>query len=106
MRLIPHAALALVPLCRETAGAMNDILIISGATPVPDASHPVSAEVGTSVDEAQELRAIEAESIGWWPLGGDAYLHVAERPGTDVTVISIVGVPQDAQEGAMTLLLM
>ena len=29
--------------------------------------------------ELQELAAIEAESIGWLPLGDGAYLHVDSR---------------------------
>lgn len=84
---------------------MNDILIISGTTLAPNVKSPTSAAEGACVDEALELCAIEAESIGWWPLGDDAYLHAAERPGADVSVISIVGLPQDAEEGALTLLL-
>ena len=38
-----------------------------------------------------ELAAIEAESIGWIPLGEGVYLHVADEEATELLV---VGVPQ------------
>ena len=37
-----------------------------------------------------ELAAIEAEAIGWLPLGDGAYLHVGDL---DALVITVVGVP-------------
>lgn len=84
---------------------MDDPLIINGAALMPGASASTSvAEVG-SVDEMLELQAVTAESMGWWPLGGDAYLHAADRSGGAAVVISVVGMPQDAQEGMLTLLL-
>lgn len=70
---------------------MNDILIISGTTLVPDKNIPSTGAESARVDEALEWRAIEAESVGWWPLRDDAYLHAADRPGVGVTVISVVG---------------
>ena len=42
--------------------------------------------------ELQELVAIEAESIGWMPLGDGAYLHVGDP---QALVITVVGVPRD-----------
>ena len=42
--------------------------------------------------ELQELVAIEAESIGWMPLGDGAYLHVGKP---EALVITVVGVPRD-----------
>lgn len=39
-----------------------------------------------------DLAAIEAESIGWLPLGDDAYLHVGDP---EALVIEVVGVPRD-----------
>ena len=42
--------------------------------------------------EMAELAAIEAESIGWIPLGDRAYLHVGKLDEDDV-VINVVGVP-------------
>ena len=41
--------------------------------------------------ELQELAAIEAESIGWQPLGEGAYLHVGDP---EALVIEVVGVPE------------
>ena len=38
-----------------------------------------------------ELAAIEAESIGWLPLGDGAYLHVGDP---EALVITVVGVPE------------
>lgn len=38
-----------------------------------------------------ELAAIEAESIGWLPLGDDAYLHVG-KPDEEEVMITVVGV--------------
>lgn len=84
---------------------MFDSLIINGAALLPGVNTVPVARVAAGVDEAQELRIIAAESIGWLPLGDDAYLHAADRSGMDTTVISIIGLPQDAQEGFPTLLL-
>ncbi len=41
--------------------------------------------------EMAELAAIEAESIGWLPLGDGAYLHVGDP---EALVITAVSVPQ------------
>jgi hypothetical protein len=38
-----------------------------------------------------ELAEIQAESIGWIPLGEGAYLHVSDETATEVLV---VGLPQ------------
>ena len=53
--------------------------------------------------ELQELATIEAESIGWLPLGEEAYLHVGD-PDEEETVITVVGVP-DASMAGMNVLL-
>ena len=42
--------------------------------------------------EKLELAAIEAESIGWQPLGDGAYLHVGDP---EALVVEVVGVPRD-----------
>ena len=44
--------------------------------------------------ELADLAAIEAESIGWLPLGDGAYLHVGYP---EALVITVVGVPQDGE---------
>ena len=49
-----------------------------------------------------ELAAIEAESIGWQPLGDGAYLHLGKP---EALVIEVVGVP-DAGMAGMNVLLM
>ena len=46
--------------------------------------------------ELQELAAIEAESIGWQPLGDGAYLHVGD---SDALVIDVVGVADAGMAG-------
>jgi len=51
--------------------------------------------------EWQELAAIEAEAIGWLPLGDGAYLHVGDP---EALVITVVGVP-DASMAGMSVLL-
>ena len=51
--------------------------------------------------ELQELTAIEAESIGWLPLGDGAYLHVGDPEGE---VITVVGVPDAGMAGVNVLL--
>jgi hypothetical protein len=38
-----------------------------------------------------ELAQIQAESIGWIPLGEGAYLHISDENSTEVLV---VGIPQ------------
>ena len=50
--------------------------------------------------ETTELTAIEAESIGWLPLGDGAYLHVGDPEGE---VITVVGVPDAAMAGMNVL---
>ena len=51
----------------------------------------------------RELKEIEAESIGWQPLGDGAYLHVG-KPDEEEIVITVVGVP-DASMAGMNVLL-
>ena len=51
--------------------------------------------------ELQELAAIEAESIGWQPLGDGAYLHLGDPEGD---VITVVGVPEVGMAGMNVLL--
>ena len=48
--------------------------------------------------ELAELAAIEAESIGWLPLGDGAYLHVG-KPEEEEIVITVVGVPDGGDGG-------
>jgi hypothetical protein len=48
-----------------------------------------------------ELDAIEAESIGWLPLGDGAYLHVGDP---EALVITVVGVPEVGMAGMNVLL--
>lgn len=59
------------------------------------------------IDEAElliEQKAVEAESIGWLPLGDGAYLHRG-APDEDEPVIYVVGVP-DAAMAALNVLLL
>ncbi|MBU4423853.1 MAG: hypothetical protein KKG12_08825 [Gammaproteobacteria bacterium] len=51
--------------------------------------------------EMAELAAIEAESIGWQPLGDGAYLHLDDP---EALVISVVGVPEVGMAGMNVLL--
>lgn len=51
--------------------------------------------------ELTELAAIEAESIGWLPLGDGAYLHVGDP---EALVIEVVGVPDTGMAGMNVLL--
>ncbi len=44
------------------------------------------------LDLQADLTAIEAESIGWQPLGDGAYLHLGKP---EALVIEVVGVPRD-----------
>ena len=54
-----------------------------------------------SVEDAQWLENLAAESIGWLPLGDGAYLHVGDPEGA---VITIVGVPDAGMAGMNVLL--
>lgn len=54
--------------------------------------------------EMAELAAVEAESIGWLPLGDGAYLHVG-NPDKEEVVITVVGVPDMGMAGMNVLLL-
>lgn len=51
--------------------------------------------------ELQELANIEAESIGWLPLGESTYLHVGDPEGD---IITVVGVPDVSMAGMNVLL--
>lgn len=50
--------------------------------------------------ELLELAAIEADSIGWLPLGEGAYLHLGNP---DAMVIDVVGVPDAGMAGMNVL---
>ena len=50
-----------------------------------------------------ELAAIDAESIGWQPLGDGAYLHLG-KPEEKEIVITVVGVPEVGMVGMNMLL--
>ena len=52
--------------------------------------------------ELNDLATIQAEAIGWLPLGDGAYLHLG-KPGEEEVVITVVGVP-DAGMAEMNLL--
>ena len=47
----------------------------------------------TDAELLPDLDAIEAESIGWQPLGGGAYPHLG-KPDEEEIVITVVGVPE------------
>ncbi len=49
-----------------------------------------------------ELAAIEAESIGWLPLGDGAYQHLG-KPYEEQVVITVVGVPDAGMAGMNVL---
>ena len=51
--------------------------------------------------ELADLAVIEAESIGWLPLGEGAYLHPGDPEGD---VITVVGVPEVGMAGMNVLL--
>ena len=53
--------------------------------------------------ELQELVAIEAESIGWMPLGDGAYLHIGNLDEEEV-VITVTGVADAGMAGMNVLL--
>ena len=53
--------------------------------------------------EMAELAVIEAESIGWLPLGDGAYLHLG-KPEEEEVVITVVGVPEVGMAGMNVLL--
>lgn len=50
----------------------------------------------TEAELQAELAAIEAEAIGWQPLGDGAYLHVGDL---DALVVTVVGVPEAGMAG-------
>ena len=54
--------------------------------------------------EMQELAVIKAESIGWYRLDDDAYLHLG-KPGEEEVVITVVGVPEVEMAGMNVLLM-
>lgn len=54
-----------------------------------------------SVEDAQWLANLAAESIGWQPLGEGAYLHVGDP---EALVINVVGVPDAGMAGMNVLL--
>ena len=66
---------------------------MSGTLTIKEATHAATESI-----EA-ELQAIQAESIGWIPLGG-AYLHVGDP---EEPVIEVVGVALASMAGANVL---
>ena len=55
---------------------------------------------------AAELEAIQAESMGWLPLGQGAYLHHGDTQSTqEPIVIEVVGIPDSNMAGLNVLLL-
>lgn len=52
---------------------------------------------------AMECAAIEAEALGWQPLGDGVYLHLGKPEEEDV-VITVVGVPDAGMAGMNVLL--
>lgn len=56
-----------------------------------------------SVEDAQWLANLAAESIGWLPLGDGAYLHIG-KPDEEEVVITVTGIP-DASMAGMNVLL-
>ena len=64
-----------------------------------------SGEVNLLIDPDElkaELAAIEAEAIGWLPLGEGAYLHVG-RPDEEEVMITVVGVGDVGMAGMNVL---
>ncbi len=59
-----------------------------------------AAESLQSVEDAQWLANLAAESIGWLPLGDGAYLHVGDP---SAMVITVVGVPDASMAGVNVL---
>ena len=57
----------------------------------------------TEAELQAELAAIEAEAIGWLPLGDGAYLHLG-KPEEEEVVITVVGVPEAGMAGVNVLL--
>ena len=57
--------------------------------------------------ELAELAAIQAESIGWLPLGEEAYLHIGKpedgQPEEGGIVIQVVGLPDVGMVGMNVL---
>lgn len=62
----------------------------------------IYAECSAGSSLEVELEALEAESIGWLPLGEGAYLHLSDPNAVTITV---VGVAQMPAEGENILLL-
>lgn len=56
-----------------------------------------------SVEDAQWLENLAAESIGWQPLNNGAYLHLG-KPDEEEVVITVVGVPDAGMVGMNVLL--
>ena len=55
-------------------------------------------------DYLSEIKAIEAESIGWLPLGLGVYLHRGAQTGTsEDSVIEVVGIADASMAGANVL---
>lgn len=91
--------------------------ILPASAPPDDllpSSHPLGPE-GLDAQDAQFLREVAAESIGWLPLGQGAYLHVATGAPNTTTppapdddeeqplVITVVGAAEAALAGMNVL---
>ena len=73
--------------------------------PMPSLSF-TSTPLLSEADLCAELEVIQAESIGWLPLGSGAYLHQGTSANSDApVVIHVVGIP-DANMAALNILLL
>lgn len=68
---------------------------------------PLDSSLTLVVDAlAAELQAIQAESIGWLPLGQGGYLHHGDPQAShDDMVIQVVGIPDVSMTGMNVVLL-
>ena len=63
---------------------------ISEMLTIRDGAHATTESI--EADFWAELAQIEAESIGWLPLGEGAYLHVDDDNATEVLVVGVAQV--------------
>jgi len=50
-----------------------------------------------------ELAQIQAESIGWSPLDGSAYLHLSSDESSDNNIVEVIGLPKPEMQGSSVL---
>lgn len=83
---------------------MNLSHLLMADWPLPEGAADAAAQ-SQAAAWAAELAGLQAESIGWQPVGAGTYVHLGAKPAMDVMVVDVVGIPTAAMAGMNVVLL-